>query len=167
MKQHGIILVITLLLLFALALLGLTAMNTSQLEIRMSGNLIDSLHEFQITEAILNKVEKSPILENCKYPPLSKARDKTPWLDLPHKCSEKFMNNTINYVIEEFPNEVCVLINEQRLPGKYYRLTVWPETKDREPLVLQSTYAVPNPSAVCQTDTKTIPPGRLSWRELN
>lgn len=167
--QRGIILVITLLLLFTLALLGLSAMTTSQLQLHMSHNLTGILREFEITESALDAIEKNFSPANtCKYPPFVKEQGKNPWLAPQHvSCTVIQTGIKMHYVVEEFPNEICVVKNLQKLPGTYYRITIWPEVKIGEPTVLQSTLITINPSAHCIEKMPLSHAGRTSWRELS
>ncbi len=57
-KQHGTVLVLALLLLFVMTLLGVSTMNTSTMEERMSGNANDRQVALQAAELALRAAEK-------------------------------------------------------------------------------------------------------------
>ncbi|MFT4257214.1 MAG: PilX N-terminal domain-containing pilus assembly protein [Pseudoxanthomonas sp.] len=56
-SQHGVSLLVALLLLLAMTLLGLAVLRNTTLEERMSGNLLDRTYQFQAAESALRQAE--------------------------------------------------------------------------------------------------------------
>jgi type IV pilus assembly protein PilX len=59
MRQRGAVLVVSLLILLIMTIIGVTAMQTTSLEERMAGNLLDQRLAFQTTEAALRTAEEA------------------------------------------------------------------------------------------------------------
>lgn len=58
-NQHGVVLIMALVILFAMTLIGVTSMNTTSLEDRMSSNYRDRQVAFQAAEAALRQGERN------------------------------------------------------------------------------------------------------------
>lgn len=85
--QHGVVLIVGLLLLLVLTMLGVTAMRSALLEERMTGNVQDNTVAFQAAEAALREGElllQQPALPNFNglnglYPPPASATTPPRW----------------------------------------------------------------------------------------
>lgn len=55
MRQRGVVLVMSLVILLILTILGISAMGTSSLEEKMSGNIQEGTHAFEAAESGLNQ----------------------------------------------------------------------------------------------------------------
>jgi hypothetical protein len=60
LRQRGTVLVISLVILLILTILGISAMGTSSLEEKMSGNIQESTHAFESAESGLNQAFNTP-----------------------------------------------------------------------------------------------------------
>lgn len=70
-NQHGMALIMALVILLILTILGVTAMTTSSLEEKMSGNTQEQNRAFQAAESGINKVLVDPnaLVPNGSYSP--------------------------------------------------------------------------------------------------
>lgn len=174
-SQRGMILATTLIFLLVLLLLALTALTTSQLQLRMIHNWITDQQQFAAAEAGLRIGEEklqNPGQGGCFIAiPLIKSYAMKPWLDQP-SCQYTYSGIKGHYMIEELPGQVCVLAdNVQSLQGNYYRVTAWVTTPEGYvATVLQST-AVAASVARCNNtvdhNTLLLPAGRRAWLEFN
>lgn len=165
MKQQGVVLITTLVFLLALMLLGLGALELSQLQIRMSHNVGDGNQVFQAAEAGLRTGEQQ--LSQAKslacYSVLSSDPNTKPNLDKP-SCVFKFAHLDVHYLIEQLPDTVCIaLSDQQKVKGNSYRITAWAALKNNAPTILQSSDAFATTNKHCEKNS--IPAGRSSWEE--
>lgn len=158
-KQQGIILITVLIFLLVLALLSLTALSTSQLQIHMSHNLGDTIQELQAAEAGLHAGEQQLLLNKkpmcfTEKPFVTKSGE-YPWLDQTNTCKISFAQIPVKYLIEQLPNETC---------RTFYRVTAWATTNNNHPTIVQSIYARPTAKPGCEKNP--VMAGRLLWEEL-
>ena len=164
-NQRGIILVSVLIFLFLLSLLALHGLSNSQLQTKISSNLLLQAQELQALEAGLTAGEilaANPQKSTC----VIVESTVQPWSNNNH-CAAQFDNLTINYLVEELSTDVCLITgytaNQEAIlaKGDIYRVTSW----DANQGILQTTYSVQKNSK-CTDVISKIWTGRLSWREI-
>jgi Tfp pilus assembly protein PilX len=163
MKQEGFILVTVLLFLLVLALLSVSALSNSQLQLRMSNNFSAELQELQTTETGLHAGERQ--LLQLTHDALPKENYLQPWTAKQY-FTIRYNQTDVHYIIEPLTGIACLAMpNNQTQQGAYYRITAWTIKDEQQPFILQSTYARPI-DGNCTTGERLLQPGRLSWREL-
>lgn len=170
-KEHGMVLMIALIFLLVLTLLALGVLSTSQLQLRMSHNWIDTTQEFQAAEAGLSTAEKqlpqAGSLSCFSLTFLSKQQGINPWLKQNNSCEFYYAGMPVYYFIERLPGKTCVITEKNKNTiGAYYRITAWVSPAKNYSTVLQSTDLIPLLDGAACKETPVYA-GRLSWKELN
>ncbi len=156
--QQGIILVTVLIFLLIIALLSLSALNVSQLQVRMSYNVKDRTQTLQAVEAGLKTAEKQLLdatKPNCfSAHKLPIKKNPKPWLQLKNTCEAKLDNISVKYFIEQLASQPCRV---------FYQITAW--TNDNYPTIVQTIYVLAASDPSCEKNYSAL--GQLLWRELN
>lgn len=146
--QQGIILMTVLVFLLVLALLSISALTTSQLQIHMSHNLGDEIQEYQAAEAGLIAGKKQLLRSEkpvCLSEALIKEQNKNPWLQQHNICTMNVAHFTVNYFIEQRRSEIC---------RTFYRVTAWATINDNYPTLVQDIIAIPTTDPSCEKNPR-------------
>lgn len=145
--QHGFILCTVLFFLLMIALMVLSLLNSTHLELRMSQNYGMASQQFWAAEAGLKMAERS-LAENSSA-----------------KCvqdSFSYVGYQVQYDTERIGLPFC---SDQQIIY-YYRITARAKQAQRQALILQTTYAKKINKKCAENEEKPIKEGRSSWREL-
>jgi len=144
-EESGMVLATALIFLLILSLLAMVALNTSILQVRMSGNLADEIKLLQAAEAGLRAGENKLVAGNYHFSSLGIK---------------------VVYIIEQLTDACCVY-DQMNTPttANIYRITSKAGWDEKNSLVLQSTYAK-SLSTPCVSKQQPIQPGRMSWRQF-
>ncbi|WP_218813834.1 pilus assembly PilX family protein [Rickettsiella endosymbiont of Dermanyssus gallinae] len=146
--QRGFILVTVLFFLLMIALMVLSLLNSTHLELRMSQNYGLASQQFWAAEAGLEIAERS-LAENSSAKHVHDAFNYTGY--------------HVQYDAERIGLPFC---SDQKI-GYYYRITARAKQAQQQALVLQTTYAKKINKKCAENEEKSIKEGRSSWRELN
>lgn len=146
--QGGFILVTVLFFLLMIALMVLSLLNSTHLELRMSQNYALASQQFWAAEAGLKIAERS----------------------LAENSSAKRVHDVFNYAGYQVQYDVerigLPFCSDQQIVY-YYRITARAKQAQRQALVLQTTYAKKINKKCAANEEKLVTEGRSSWRELN
>lgn len=159
----GFILPVVLLFLMVFALLAVSALTASELQLQMSRNTQRNMQDFAITDAALKN-----IVEHLTQPEMlacfSGVTLTKPWQQSAY-CSLLVADKQLRYVVEPLTDAGVGCIRDQQqhphLAG-FYRVSLW-LVQQHAPLILQATVALPL-SEKCTPNTPEINSGQLSWR---
>ncbi|MFU8797809.1 MAG: hypothetical protein ACNA7Y_03825 [Gammaproteobacteria bacterium] len=154
--KNGFILVTLLILLFALSLLSIYAINSSILQAKISHNFFMAAQRVNDADIVLRRAENTVLRFNswhCKLessmPDFVLATKNREGLASLRSCRVILSDNREGrYVIQTIQTDTC---------KKFYRLTAWAEGG----VLVQSTYV--KLSAPCNSKDSV----RLSWRLLS
>ena len=146
--QRGFILVTVLFFLLMIALMVLSLLNSTHLELRMSQNYGMASQQFWAAEAGLKMAE---------------AQLANRWERSHLQDAFNYAGYHIHYDVERIGLPFC---SDQQIVY-YYRITAKAKQAQRQALVLQTTYAKKVNKKCAENEEKPIKEGRSSWRELN
>lgn len=146
--QRGFILVTVLFFLLMIALMVLSLLDTTHLELRMSQNYAMASQQFWAAEAGLKRaeVQLADLLKNGYL----------------HDAFH-YAGYHVEYDIKRLGLPFC---SDQHIVY-YYRITAKAKQAQRNALILQTTYAKKINKKCAENKEKSIIEGRSSWRELN
>jgi hypothetical protein len=169
MKQQGMILISTLLMISVLALIVLSQMQLIFLQFKAMSDTISRHRSFRQLEATAYQLvaERKRVKKECVVP---EANDYRLIERLKNKkgCALTIHNEHYQYLMEDLGVYPCMetFINSQRYTTKHTRLTV--ALLLDKPLILQLRTANVGKYRVCEGNQPVIvKPGILSWRYLS
>lgn len=168
MRQHGVALVVVLILLLVMTLLGLASMRGTLLEERMSGNMVDRGLAFQAAEAALREGEALLVPIPPVFPAVGCSNglcaQPVPALNVPERAVDPVFAGwrtavanvgTLavqpQFIIEALgPGDTSPgCSNNSTIPPlcevARYRITARSVAADRAQIILQSTFTTPSP----------------------
>lgn len=178
--ERGVILVTVLVFLLLLMILGISAFDTSLLEVKISTNTHLANQYFESAESALRAGElatQQDQASTCFYSEAMsadyfKSKEISWWIQ--NACHASLRETELHFVVERIAMDPCVQMTKKdgiNMPGVvYYRVSAR-AIANNEPSsyskLLQSTLvkAEPQSSADCEK-IRDIPPGRQSWRQL-
>lgn len=146
--QYGFILVTVLFFLLMIALMVLSLLNGTHLELRMSQNYSMASQQFWAAEAGL-KIAERRLTENSSVKNVHDVFN--------------YAGYHVHYDAERIGLPVC---SEQQIVY-YYRIMSRAKQAQRNALVLQTTYAKKLNKKCTEIEAKSVIEGRSSWRELD
>jgi Tfp pilus assembly protein PilX len=173
-QQFGFSLVIVLIFLLIFSMMGLSALEMSVMETKMSR---DSWHHDQLlheAEQALLEVESKEIKQPyfCSIPVISSqtllAKPLSWWQSLV-SCAGNFPMVQYYYVIESLGEDPCAYLDDPHLSVDYFRVTLLGlQVNSGAKIYLQSTLVLPHSgdSAGCNLMSHHVSAGRQMWRIL-
>lgn len=108
-KQKGVVLIMSMVILFAMTLIGITSMNTTSLEKRIASNNKDRQVAFQAAEAALRQGERD--VNDPTDTAFVKANYVKPCVDGLCDCGKVIADGCVTYWVDDVPTESDVAWN--------------------------------------------------------
>jgi Tfp pilus assembly protein PilX len=175
-NAKGIVLIVVLILLQILALLGMYALEMSQLENKMSENSWRRYTMLSMTESALQIAETGVVqqIPVCMIP-ITPSNDlynrPLNWWNSSATCTGNFQSIEYHYVVELLGRDSCAYLETDQISAEYYRVSILGRAKNKNSIMrLQSTVILPrqsDSSDICLKIKHRVTEGRQMWREMN